>query len=54
MDADVELQDETIVNDEIQVLTQVLPDLTDILNHDQYQLDLAESMGTLLNEDSVS
>ena len=32
-------------NDEIQVLTQVLPDLTDILNHDQYQLDLDENMG---------
>ena len=54
VDADVELQDETIVNDEIQVLTQVLPDLTDILNHDQYQLDLAKNMGALLNEDSVS
>ena len=39
-DADAELEDKTLVNDEIQVLTQVLRDLTNILNHDQYQLDL--------------
>ena len=54
MDVDDKLKDETIVNDEIQFLIQVLPDLTDILNHDQYQLDLSENMGALLNEDSVS
>ena len=39
VDADAELEDATIVNEETQVLTQVLPDLTDILNHGQYQLD---------------
>ena len=29
-------------------------EVDDILNHDQYQLDLAESMGSMLNENSVS
>ena len=29
-------------------------EVDDILNHDQYQLDLAESMGPMLNENSVS